>query len=343
MRPQRLSRGFTLVELLVVIAIIGILAGLIAAGLPVAMKKARLANANNNFTQIRTILIAYYTDHGSFPPMYGYISDEFKGDNRRSANDIASGIGVDYTVKDALFLLPWDAMAGIHANLKLRDTFAKTGYDINTDGNITRLEFAPLGNYNSSNDTYTFNFDGLYFGDNGAGATSSVQADLNRQLNTNQTRPYVFASVNERQFRVFKRIVEDDASNSSDPRPYNLSQNAIDQINQRLIFPPASYDKFVLISVGPDGPTGFGDFLPEFGENGFMNVSQIPAVNQYHILGLALYYMATRDAENGGEGDGEPDFDYIARTTRGQADVRENYLPGRYPKAGGPLIYTGGT
>ena len=83
--------------------------------------------------------------------------------------------------------------------------------------------------------------------------------------------------------------------------------------------------------------------MERFGVNGFMSLSDIPYAYQYHILGLAAYYMLTRDAENGGEGDQELDFDYLARTTRGQGRNADNDLPGQYPKGAGPLIYTGGS
>lgn len=343
MRPRRLSRGFTLVELLVVIAIIGILAGLIAAGLPRALEAARLANAENNFTQIRTILIDYNTKHGTFPPSYGYITDLLKGDNRVSAADISAGLtsGV-VTPPDIYFLLPWTAMTGTHKEDGLRDTFAKLGYDTDQDGEISRLEFAPIGNYNSSNDTYTFNFNELYEGYNGSNSGETL-TDLQRQETTDDTRPYVYIAVNERQFRIFKSIVQADAANSSNPRPFNLSANAIQQINDRLTFPPASYDSFVLISVGPNAAIGTGGILPEFDEDGFLSASAVPEPYHYHILGLAAYFMATRDAENGGEGDGILDFDFKARTREGQGRNADNDLPGPYPKGQGPLIYTGGT
>ena len=62
----------------------------------------------------------------------------------------------------------------------------------------------------------------------------------------------------------------------------------------------------------------------------------------YHILGMAAYFMATRDADGGGKGDGELDFEYRARTTRGQTNSESNYLPdATRQRAPGPMIFVG--
>lgn len=356
MRPRRPSLGFTLVELLVVIAIIGILAGLVAAVLPRALERARIANAENNFTQIRTILTDYYTKHDSYPPMHGYLSDEFKGDNfvdpgvilnRILGNDPDPDLNFPNGEADAFFLRPWDDYLEIHTNEDLYDSFAQLGYDTDQDGVITRLEYAPIGMPIPGGQGFDFtNYDELYLGDNGSGNGGVTADDVDRQRQSADQRPYVYIAVNQRQARLFRDIMYDEAiadGNGSDPRPFDLSQTAVDRIMD-MQFPPPRYDAAVLISVGPDAARGTAGLLPEFGENGFMDLSTLVSANravyQYHILGLAAHFLATRDAEGNGQGDGTLDFDFKGRSRAGQGRSFDNNLPrAGAERAAGPLIY----
>jgi prepilin-type N-terminal cleavage/methylation domain-containing protein len=347
MRPRLFSRGFTLVELLVVIAIIGILAGLILAVLPRALERARIANATNNFTQIRTALMDYYTKYDSFPPMHGYISDLFKGDNFVPGVELGSQLTNNLLLQsDVFFLDPWDQRLAIHTNEDLYDTFAQLGYDTDQDDLISRLEYAPRGTPIPGGEGYDFeNYDEIYLGDNGASNGAVVAGDVTGyQLQTADVRPYVYLAVNQRQARQFRDIMYDEAAadgNPSNPRPFNLSQAAMDRILE-MRFPPPHYDECVLISVGPDASRGTAGILPEFGQNGFMSLADLGDffIYQYHILGLAAHFMATRDAENTGEGDGLLDFDYLARTRSAGGRNHDNNLPmPGAERSAGPLIY----
>jgi hypothetical protein len=103
-------------------------------------------------------------------------------------------------------------------------------------------------------------------------------------------------------------------------------------------FPPVRYDAYVLISVGPTGNTfGLGrNLLPQ------NYLSTVHPNYLYHALGIAAYFMATRDANN----NGQLDFDYIARTRQDEADIRGpngefvNQLPDELaPNGAGPIIY----
>jgi prepilin-type N-terminal cleavage/methylation domain-containing protein len=351
MRPRRRSAGFTLVELLVVIAIIGILAAFLAVSLPKAMELAKMSALKNNFNQIRTILTAYYTDHGSFPPAYGYLSpvflkEPYQNPATRSTAIIDALNSGALTEAQAFFLLPWMSHLREHGNQDLYDNFSHgQGSDTDADGVISRLEFAPRGVYNGGSQTYEFNYAQLYLGDDGTSNTDSATTnDVAEQSASQDPRPFLYLPVNERQFRLFRKIIYDFAGrqgNQSNPRPFNLDGTAISQINTQLSFPPPSYDAFVLISVGPQFNIGTSGLVVEFGPD-TLNLADFPSVYQYHILALATYFLATRDAENNGKGDGELDFDFTARKSRGQAGNGDNDLPGAYPKASGPVIFVGG-
>jgi len=66
-RKQKVSLGFTLVELLVVVSIIGLLVGLLAAGIPLAIEKGMTAKAKGETTAIVAAIKAYKQEYGRFP------------------------------------------------------------------------------------------------------------------------------------------------------------------------------------------------------------------------------------------------------------------------------------
>ena len=66
-RKQKFSFGFTLVELLVVVSIIGLLVGLLAAGIPLAIEKGMTAKAKGETTAIVAAIKAYKQEYGKFP------------------------------------------------------------------------------------------------------------------------------------------------------------------------------------------------------------------------------------------------------------------------------------
>ena len=61
-------RAFTLIEMLTVIAIIGILAAILIPIVQVAMKKARIATASADVSNLTQAATAYSLDFGAFPP-----------------------------------------------------------------------------------------------------------------------------------------------------------------------------------------------------------------------------------------------------------------------------------
>ena len=66
-RKQKVSLAFTLVELLVVVSIIGLLVGLLAAGIPLAIEKGMKAKAKGETTAIVAAIKAYKQEYGKFP------------------------------------------------------------------------------------------------------------------------------------------------------------------------------------------------------------------------------------------------------------------------------------
>ncbi len=348
MRPRR---GFTLVELLVVIAIIGILAGFVAAGLPGVLRRAKITDTRNTMRQIQTILVAYYTDHNSLPPAYGYLSnlflkDTYFADPAARPQSIVQALadnrnGIE--IRDVYFLVPWMAAMREHGNEDLYDNWTRTnGYDTDGDNQLSRIEFAPIGDHQPGTTVWNFNFFDLYNGPSNPG-DPATEADMNRQLGDQGPRPLIYVPVNERQARVFSNIIyamaeRPPVSNRSNARPFNLDPQAIQDIQNQLSFPPPSYDDFVLISVGPNFNSGTNGLLVDWDR---MGLDGFPAayaqINQYHLLGLATYFMATRDADD----DNELDFDYQSRVSRGQGRNSNNDMPGSQPKGDGPLIWDG--
>lgn len=248
-------------------------------------------------------------------------------------------------IRDVYFLVPWMAAMREHGNDSLYDNWTRSnGYDTDGDDQLSRLEFAPIGDHQPGTTVWNFNFLDLYNGPASPG-DAATQADMSRQLGDQGPRPLIYIPVNERQARVFRNIIYAMAGrqgNASDPRPFNLDAEAIADIQTQLSFPPPSYDDYVLISIGPNFVAGTNGLIVDWDRMGLDGFPAVYAqVNQYHLLGLATYFMATRDAENGGEGDGELDFDYQARVSRGQGRDPNNDMPGAQPKGDGPLIWDG--
>ena len=290
---SRRSSGFTLIELLTVIAIIGILAAISAVAFPRAIMSAKIATLEANFNAIRQIMVNYYAENATYPPAYGYLT--------------RAAIGQDPAVlTDAHHeLRPYMYMIGQFNNRDLYDNFARS-FDADDDGSIGPLEYQPPG-IKAGPNSFTFATT-LY---DGSGAGSLLQ----------QTeRPLIYIPVNLRQVEEAARFWYQ--QNPNDPRPNDLS------IFNQMRFPPATYNAFVLMSVGPNENT-FG-LLPDSVSGSFN-----PRYT-YHILGIMAYFMATRDADD----NGLLDFEYRARTREGEAKNPNNLLPDPQRQNGqGPVIF----
>ncbi len=275
-----MRKGFTLIELLVVIAIIGILAGFLAVGLPRAIELAKIRDVESDFHGIRTALSVYLTQHGTYPPAYGYYT----------GYDSAGGAPLFY-------LVPYMARIGEFTNEKLLDRFSYTD-DANQNGVVDRLEFTPKGIQtgpgrflfpeNPADPDYVPRY---------TGAPPLPASD--------EPAPYIYLPVNKRQADqyatwFFKRWKSTDMVKymyAMDDGP-GAGNNPVEDYN--MSFPSAQYDDYVIISVGPWGQTG-----------GI--TANAPAVAdarlQYHIDVLRAYFLATRDANE----NRLLDFDYRAR------------------------------
>ena len=281
-------RGFTLIELLVVIAIMGMLMAMVVIGLPRVLEKAKIADVEGDMHSIRTALTTYMADHGSYPPRYGYLKRGWQPTD---------------PVGDRHYLEPYTAHIGLFGAFESYDRFNLDSHDTNSDNVLQPLEFCPSGIYNPAMDRVEFLDNVLYDG------PGSIPAEEAKQLE--EQGPYVYLPVNTDQFKKFKRAIAADGDLTSMTTNWSNVWSALS-----FRFPPPKYDAFVLISVGPREDT-FG--IISMNESG---------PDMYHKLALRAYYLATRDINNGGEGNGVLDFDFQARTRQKEATVLESDDPG---------------
>ncbi|MBN2308792.1 MAG: type II secretion system protein [Candidatus Hydrogenedentes bacterium] len=279
------GRGFTLIELLVVIAILSILMGFVAVGLPRILESAHVADVANSMNNIRTALATYAANSttGSFPPGYGHLKwGSLTGDPD----------------EDRFFLDSYMRQLGMFRQTDAYDRFSRDTHDTNGNGVIDHLEFCPVGQQDPTNpDRYDLPTD-VY----PTGAEALVDAD--EQLV--EKRPFVYIPVNLAQFKKVEKYYYRGYNDTGDPAYMNAAVwDASDPLLASLTFPPAKYDAYVLISVGPKENT-FGLLPAPLGGEG---------EELYHILGLRAYFLATRDFNQ----NGLLDFDFRARVKSGEA------------------------
>ena len=193
------------------------------------------------------------------------------------------------------------------------------------DGRLSLLEFSPVGQ-KSPVGVWSF-MPGLprYSG----GGQPAVE--VGRQLQAKK-RPFIYVPVNRTQAqRAAKHWVNkgDFLAKTWDAASPDL---------QGVVFPPAKYDAFVLIGVGPSGSTfGLVDDPPFLGS--------INPRDAYQLAALRTYFLATRDLNV----NGKLDFDFTARTQEGEGKLTytvaptnqpcDNKLPCDTPDNAGPWIY----
>ncbi|MEX2015840.1 MAG: type II secretion system protein [Candidatus Hydrogenedentales bacterium] len=327
MNAPRRAPGFTLIELLTVIAIIGILAGLIAAGLPAALQRAKIANLQGTFKAFQNSLAAYYADHGTYPPSYGYIDKSLFGQGA----DPNALISDPNLIPNFFITRPYMAYLNQPTNQDLYDNFSDTA-DTNMDGDINLAEYYPVPQV-SVGGTVTYQ-PCVY--------TLSPGCDQRSEIGNEAQRPLLYFPVNKRQVQIAKDRWLQMAGNPQQPInvvPWDLGPQAFsifaaqaDGSPAPISFPPNQYDAYVLISVGPNVNT-FG-ILPEDADI----PNTVPAAYRYHVMALMAYFMATRDIDN----NGALDFDFLARTRGGEGEPQYNNLPDpRNSRGAGPVIFKG--
>jgi prepilin-type N-terminal cleavage/methylation domain-containing protein len=289
--------GFTLIELLTVIAIIAILAAITFIAGPRLIERAKLRSLDATMLELRTQLAQYYADNGTFPPTYGYVdSEKYREWQDRDPANVPEDYNL-YTLK------PYLAFLGLHQTEAFYDNFSE-GYDADRDGQISALEYSPIGNYLTAQDRYEFDNVTLY-----DGLTPDVEVGR-MQREDRARRPIIYVPVNLRQF---KRV-----------REYYVETG---DFLQSLFFPPNTYEAFVLISVGPAAST-FG-LTTRVDSPAYQNIMTADSVINpnvrlmYHLLGLRTFFLATRDLNN----NNALDFHFDARRT-GEASVGEYEVSG---------------
>lgn len=308
------KKGFTLIELLTVIAIIAILAGLTMTVGPRMIERAKLRRLDSAMREVATALTAYYVDHTTYPPAYGYVNFEKRDSNPPADPSEDSGF---YNLQPYMFRMKY------HGNEELSDEFSSS-YDTDKDGRLSLLEYSPLG-VRQPNGTYQIDFSlPRYTG----AVTPEFYPEVERQLQATR-RPFIYIPVNLQQFSRAQRYWLNHAD------AFASRWNPGDPDFPQLSFPPKHYDAFVLISLGPAG-NSFG-LLPD-------PIGTEPPRDVYHITALRAYYMATRDLN----ANGKLDFDFRSRTQQQEAGLTyslgsqpmNNELPSAtMPNGFGPYIF----
>ena len=322
--------GFTLIELLVVIAIIMILAGLTAAVLPGVLKRAKMARLKSTFMDLRTALAQYYTDHDTYPPAYGYLV------RMRNPADPSQFIVVQNHKPFMVYLER-------HEDFEVYENFTDGGADTERNNDISRFEYSPVGNLSVTDPsaTYVMGFTTDIFQDlsNWNSEALSVRQELDA-MDDRSARPLIYVPIYSRYHRrVAQYWINNDDAGGDNPRPNDLAAGDTGNVElQQLVFPPPRYDSYILMSIGPDGTTAgmvYAGNTAEFNLGDYVTAGPNGDLS-YHFLGHAIYFMATRDAD----GNKQLDFDYEARTTRGEAQFEGNNLPDPLrPRGGGPMIF----
>ncbi|HIJ66455.1 MAG TPA: prepilin-type N-terminal cleavage/methylation domain-containing protein [Candidatus Hydrogenedentes bacterium] len=316
---KRGANGFTLIELLVVIAIILILAGIAFTVGSGVREKAHIVSVQSDFRNLNTKFVEYYTANlDTYPPMYGYLKDAAKDKTPAelaALQNAAEVAGTEDDFYEKYFCVqPYSYFIGSYGEDLVEDDFSE-GYDTDRDDSIAILEYLPVGTVDVATGNVTFEPE-VYKVTDGFDDAG---------LDDEKSRPYVYIPINKDQFKKYRKYLYDlYYADPSNPDLHALYANRWPSLNF-LHFPPAKYDAYVLISVGPFGHTGGLLTLgpPEgINKSDWVDPTQYGLI-RYHINALRAYFLATRDIN----ANGELDFDFISRTQRDETEYLDPKLP----------------
>lgn len=307
MKHSAARAGFTLIELLTVIAIIAILAGMTAVAVPRYLEKAQITKAESNIDSVAKALSSKAAETGNttgYPPGYGFVLPDAR---ERTPAELLANPELYYQLR------PYTVEIGIHGEENVYELarWTTSAYDSNNNKQLGLLEYCPVGEKNSADNTYTFSME-IYSGPNGefpgAGASNNpvivTLGEANLQSKDGALRPFVYVPFNSRQLATMRRYW----TNQGDEFASNVDVTDPD-LNGRLFFPPPQYDGFVLVGNGLGGTNGGVVADPPSG-------NYDPAY-VYHVAALRVAFLATRDWDPDGAGpmqaDGKLDFDFRDR------------------------------
>ncbi|HRI88639.1 MAG TPA: hypothetical protein PK869_10245 [Candidatus Hydrogenedentes bacterium] len=241
-------------------------------------RRVRISAFALDMGAIRTSLAAYATDHGTYPPAYGY------------------WVGDDRDGRAHYIHLPYIHAIEINESTKLYDKYA-IGYDTNGDGVLSRLEYhSELGGQPN------FTVDAIQ---------SAAPYGGGPLLNTEAARPYVFVPYCKADLERMKLVIAEEKNLESRERLERgeiWDARILPDVYESANAMPPRLDAFVLLSVGASRDTG-GLLTPIGDEDEWLAQTGVDPKLHYYVLALRAAYLATRDLN----GNGLADFDARAR------------------------------